>query len=115
MRSVSRLEFLIETGHDFERSIKMSGGEIKTPMCDEWRNRIRRKMIFLEEFGEWYNRHAIEEHDGDCTCGMNTRMFEKFLTAEYEFDFNELERERQALLDAQRVLNEEPDTAPRRF
>ena len=84
----------------------MSGGKIETPRCDEWRNSLRRKFVLLEEFGEWYNRYAIENHDSDCCCGVTRALLEKFITEEYEFDFNELEEERRTLLEIQRALNE---------
>lgn len=76
-----------------------------TPRCFEWAQTVKDQMELLETFLEWWQGDAEPYEDGGYR--LPGRMdFERFLTQAYGFDFEELERERRALLDYQRSLNE---------
>lgn len=77
----------------------------RTPRCDEWARTTRAQMELLEEFRDWWVANATTYEDGGYPVPGSGDM-QEFLRAHTGFDFEELERERRALLDYQRKLNE---------
>lgn len=85
----------------------------ETPVCERWAGSIDTEFRLLQEFGDWFSEVVIKESqdqdwiDYPCPDG---RWFERFMKEKRDFSFDELEKERRALLDYQRALNERPVT-----